>query len=75
MSTQIKKVIRDLGDGLILRHASLQDGEALAIFFGEHLAGDLASRDGQGLAAMTRDIFSRPHVSLTPNDLGVFQMS
>jgi len=75
MSTQTKKVIRDLGDGLILRHGSREDGEALALFFGEQLGDDgLASRDGQGLAAMTRDLFSsRPHVSLTPNDFTIVE--
>lgn len=75
MPTQNKKIIRDLGDDLILRHGSPEDGEALALFNGEQLGEDgLASRDGQGLAAMTRDIFSgRSHVSLTPHDFTIVE--
>ena len=74
MFAQTKKIIRDLGDGLILRHGSPEDAEPLAQFNGEQLAeGGLASRDGQGLAAMTRDLFTRPHVSLTPNDFTIVE--
>ena len=51
-----------------------EDGEALAQFNGEHLEeGGLASRDGQRLAAMTRDLFARPHMSLTPNDFTIVE--
>jgi len=72
---QNKKIIRDLGGGLILRHGSPEDGEALALFNGEQLGDEgLATRDGQALAAMTRDIFSsRPHISLTPNDFTIVE--
>ena len=74
MSTQTKKIIRNLGNGLILRHASPEDGEALGSFFGEQLGdGGLTSRDGQGLVAMTRDLFSRSHVSLSPNDFTIVE--
>jgi hypothetical protein len=74
MSTQTKRIIRDLGDGLILRHGVPSDGEALALFNGEqHGEGGLTSRDGQGLVAMTRDLFTRPHVSLTPNDFTIVE--
>ena len=77
MTTEIqtKKNIRDLGNGLILRHGMPEDGEALALFNGEQLGDEgLAGRDGQGLAAMTRDIFSlRPHVSLTPDDFTIVE--
>lgn len=75
MKIQNKKIIRDLGDGLILRHGSPEDGEALALFNGEQLGDDgLASRDGLGLAAMTRDIFAgRPHISLKPEDFTIVE--
>jgi len=74
MLTQTKKIIRDLGDGLILRRASPEDAETLALFNGEHLGdGGLASLDGQRLAAMTRDLFARPHVSLTPDDFTIVE--
>jgi hypothetical protein len=33
--TQNKKIIRDLGNGLVLRHGIPEDGEALALFNGE----------------------------------------
>ena len=74
MLAQTQKIIRDLGDGLILRHGLPEDGEALALFNGEqHGEGGLASWDGQGLAAMTRDLFTRPHVSLTPDDFTIVE--
>ena len=76
ISTQTKRIIRDLGDGLILRHGVPSDGEALALFNGEqHAEGGLASRDGQGLAAMTRDLFTRPHMSLTPEHFTIVEES
>ena len=74
MFTQTNKIIRDLGNGLILRHGSPADGEALALFNGEqHGEGGLASPDGQRLAAMTRDLFTRPHASITPNDFTIVE--
>jgi len=40
VSNQTKKIIRDLGNGLVLRHGSPEDGEALALFNGEYLGDD-----------------------------------
>ena len=37
MNMKNKKLIRDLGDGLILRHGAPEDGEAMALFNGEQL--------------------------------------
>ena len=74
MVTQTKKIIRDLGNGLILRHGVPEDAEALALFNGEqHGEGGLASPDGQRLAAMTRDLFTRPHASITLDDFTIVE--
>jgi len=76
MLTQTKKIIRDLGDGLMLRHATPGDAEALAVFNGEqHAEGGLASPEGQRLAAMTRDLLTRPHATLTPDDCIIVEES
>jgi len=37
MSNQTKRIIRDLGNGLVLHHGSPEDGEAFALFNGEYL--------------------------------------
>ena len=58
MLTQAKKFIRDLGDGLILRHASPEDADALSEFNGEIHAEDEA--DKLRLIAWTRDLLTRP---------------
>jgi len=74
MLTPTKKIIRDLGDGLVLRHGSPEDAEALALFNGEqHGEGGLASSDGQRLVAMTRDLFTCPHATLTPHDFTIVE--
>lgn len=71
MSTQTKRIIRDLGAGLILRHASPEDADALSQFNGEIHAEDEA--DKQRLMAWTRDLLTHPHPILTPEDFTVIE--
>jgi hypothetical protein len=71
MLTQTKKIIRDLGDGLILRHASPEDADALSQFNGEiHAENEV---DRLHLMAWTRDLLTRPHPTLTPEDFMIIE--
>lgn len=63
--------IRDLGNGLILRHASRRDARALASFNARIHGDDEA--DGRRVAAWTRDLIARPHPTLTANDFTVIE--
>lgn len=71
MFTQTKNIIRDLGDGLILRHASSEDAEALAAFNARIHGED--EEDGKRVAAWTRDLISRPHPTLKPEDFTIVE--
>ncbi len=64
-------LIRDLGNGLILRHASKDDAEAIADFNG-HIHGDNEA-DTRRVAAWTRDLLASPHPTLTPGDFTVVE--
>ena len=71
MLTQAKKIIRDLGDGLILRHASPEDADALSQFNGEiHAENEV---DRPYLMAWTRDLLTRPHPTLKPGDFTIIE--
>jgi len=69
MQTQL--LIRDLGDGLVLRHAASTDADALADFnakiHGENEA------DGLRVAAWTRDLLTRPHPTFGPADFTIVE--
>ena len=71
MLTQTQKIIRDLGDGLILRHASPEDAEALPAF-NAVIHGD-DEEDGRHVAAWTRDLLTRPHPTFKPEDFTVIE--
>jgi hypothetical protein len=60
--------IRDLGDGLILRHASKQDAAALADF-NSHIHSDNGpDKPDLRIGAWTHDLLTRPHPTLTARD-------
>lgn len=71
MLAQTKKIIRDLGDGLILRHGLPEDADALAEFNGRIHGVDEIDR--QRLAAWTRDLLTRPHPTLSPSDFTIIE--
>ena len=71
MLTQAKKIIRDLGNGLVLRHASPEDADALSQFNGEMHADNEADRIH--LMAWTRDLLTRPHPTLKPQDFTIIE--
>src|SRR5512147_1683119 len=71
MLTQTKKIIRDLGDGLILRHGSPEDADALCAFNARIHGED--EEDGKRVAAWTRDLIARPHPTLKPEDFTIVE--
>lgn len=61
-------VIRDLGDGLMMRRSSAEDAEALARFNGEiHARTDEAGPNPR-IAGWTRDLLSQRHPTFRPDD-------
>lgn len=71
MLTQTKNFIRDLGDGLILRHATSQDVDALAEFNAKIHGDD--EIDGKRVAAWTHDLLALPHPTLKPEDFTIVE--
>jgi len=64
-------VPRDLGDGLILRRATVADAEALATFNAEMHRDREAKEPDETIAVWTRDLMQRPHPTF---DVGDFTM-
>ncbi len=66
-------VIRDLGNGLILRSAMAADAEALAEFNG-HVHSDFGwDEPDEGVAVWTRDLLLEPHPTFKPEDFLVVE--
>jgi hypothetical protein len=63
--------IRDLGNGLILRHASKRDASALSEFNGR-IHGE-SEADRRRVAAWTRDLLAKPHPTLQPSDFTIVE--
>lgn len=71
MFTQSKTILRDLGNGLILRCATPEDADALAEFNGRiHGENEL---DAQRVRAWTHDLLARPHPTLRPSDFTIVE--
>jgi hypothetical protein len=71
MLTKQKNILRDLGNGLVLRRSTPEDADALSEFNGS-IHGDDA-QDAQRLAAWTRDLLTRPHPTLRPDDFTIVE--
>lgn len=71
MFPQEKTILRDLGNGLVLRRSSPEDAEALAEFNGRIHADDEV--DKQCLSAWTHDLLTRPHPTFRPDDFTVVE--
>lgn len=71
MFTQQKTILRDLGNGLVVRRSTPEDADALAKFNAE-IHGDNEA-DGQRVAAWTRDLLTRPHPTLRPDDFTIVE--
>ena len=61
-------MLRDLGDGLILRRATAGDAEALATFNADQLRGQDSPEPFAPLGTWTRDLLSGRHPTFTPED-------
>ena len=71
MFTQQKTILRDLGNGLIMRRSTPADADALAEFNGKiHGENDL---DAKRVAAWTHDLLARPHPTLKPEDFTIVE--
>jgi len=66
-----KTIIKDLGAGLILRRSTSDDADALADFNAAMHGDD--ELDGKRVAAWTRDLLTRPHPTLSPDDFTVIE--
>jgi len=64
---------RDLGNGLILRRATNDDAPALSEFNARIHSDDGPDKPDQRVAAWTRDLLTRPHPTLRPEDFTVVQ--
>jgi hypothetical protein len=68
-----RNIVRDLGDGLILRQAVVADGERLVAFHADvHRSSGVEEPDEQ-VGAWTRDLVDREHPSFDVGDLTVVE--
>ena len=73
MFTQSKTILRDLGNGLVMRRSTPADAQALSDFNGKiHGENDA---DAQRVAAWTHDLLTRPHPTLNPDDFTIVEES
>jgi hypothetical protein len=66
-----QKILRDLGDGLILRRSTPADAEALADFCGRIHSDDGPDKPDFRIAAWTRDLVAKPHPTFQPGDFTI----
>ena len=71
--TQIKNIIRDLGNGLILRRSSSVDADELADFCSRVHSDAGYDQPDLYIAAWTRDLLTRPHPTFRPDDFTVVE--
>jgi hypothetical protein len=68
-----QNIVRRLGDGLVLRRATVNDTEKLAAFQGEVNRDPGATRPDEGVAAWTRDLMQREHPTTEAGDFTVVE--
>jgi hypothetical protein len=66
-------IIRDLGDGLILRRGTAADAEALAAFNADVLRPQDAPEPSPRFAGWTRDLMTGRHPTFTPADATIVE--
>lgn len=72
-TVQEKKILKDLGAGLILRRSTPDDADALADFNARVHSDDGPEKPDERLAAWTRDLLTRPHPTFHPDDFTVVE--
>jgi len=65
--------LRDLGNGLVLRRASVEDAEALADINGRMHSDDGPDKPDRYIAAWVRDLAAKPHPTLCAGDFTVVE--
>ena len=73
MKTKSELFIRDLGDGLILRHGSVEDADALADINSRMHSDEGPDHPNLGIGAWIRDLAAKPHPTLVPSDFTVVE--
>ena len=73
MLTKQKNIIRDLGNGLVMRRSSPEDADVLSEFNGLIHGEDEADRSR--VAAWTRDLLTRPHPTFNADDFTIVEES
>ncbi len=73
MFTKGQTILRDLGNGLVMRRSTREDAEALAEFNGR-IHGENEA-DARRVSAWTRDLLARPHPTLSPDDFTIVEES
>lgn len=73
MFTKQQNILRDLGDGLVMRRSTPQDAEALAEF--NRLIHTDNAAEGQCIASWTRDLLTRPHPTFHSDDFTLIEES
>jgi len=68
-----QELIRDLGDGLIVRRSTRADADALAAFNGQIHARPEAREPDAGITAWTRDLLSQPHPTFHLDDFTIVE--
>jgi hypothetical protein len=68
-----KQIIRDLGDGLILRQATPQDTEALADFNARIHSDNGPEEPEEGVRTWVKDLMERPHPTFQPGDFTIVE--
>ena len=71
--TQAHTILRDLGDGLILRRATPGDAEALATFNAHVHRPAGSEQPHMGIAAWTQDLLSGDHPACGPDDCTIVE--
>ena len=71
--TQAHTILRDLGNGLILRRATLDDAEALATFNAHVHRTAGSEQPHMGIAAWTQDLLSGDHPACGADDFTIVE--
>jgi GNAT superfamily N-acetyltransferase len=68
-----RNIIRDLGDGLILRRTTVEDTEALVAFHADVHRDPGMEEPEEYVGAWVRDLMTRPHPTFDPGDFTIVE--